>query len=179
MTKWYSRCERRCYENQQTVEWVRIFEISAPPTFVTEFSNILESLNIKLASRSRRRVSVRLMRVRFGNYGEILKVQCPKFAALHNTKAWFTRVKQAQQPPVHTREIVKQEQRKGKFSFSLFLCLLLRLLHTCESDLTRLRLRLQVQFQNSVTKVGGASKFGSTSQFCDFPSIQFFGWPRK
>ena len=36
------------YENQRSGEWARIFD--APPTFVTEFSNKLESLNIKLVA---------------------------------------------------------------------------------------------------------------------------------
>ena len=52
-------------------------------------------------------------------------------------------VKQAQHtPPVYTREIVKQEQEKRKISFSLYLCLCLRLrlLHMCEPDLTLLNI---------------------------------------
>ena len=38
------------YENRRTLGWVGSFDGSAPPVFVTEFSNILESLNIKLAA---------------------------------------------------------------------------------------------------------------------------------
>ena len=34
------------------------FNVSVPPTFVTKFSNILESLNIKFCNCSRRRVSI-------------------------------------------------------------------------------------------------------------------------
>ena len=41
---------RTYYENHPTVEWAQISMFSALPNFVTEFSNILESLNIKLVA---------------------------------------------------------------------------------------------------------------------------------
>ena len=50
------------------------------------------------------------------------------------SKAWFTRVKQAQHPPVHTREIVKQAraQEQEKLKNFLFLMLALAQAQTCE-----------------------------------------------
>ena len=84
--------------------------------------------HISQTSRRRRKALIadhrRYMRTRLSD------IIADIYRELSLIKAWFTRVKQAQ----------AQEQEKGKISLSglfLRLCLLLRLLHTCEPGLKK------------------------------------------